>query len=800
MYRFPGRLTLLFQTVTGLSAISSLIFPSFISVVEAQTAQNRLEVSEDRIVPFEVNVNGANSGTWILIERDGTLYAPRDAIEEWRILLAPGVEYIMFREEPFFPLAGIPGFDAKINFASQSLELLFSPNAFAATRLTRQAIRKPVLSPVLPAAFLNYDLSYNAFKPTSTPSTTDLSALTEFGFTNELGILTSSGIARNLTGDATLGGEREFKRMETTFTRDLPDRNRTLKVGDAYTKSGMLGRSIYFGGIQYGTNFSLTPGFISQPLPTVSGLSATPSTVELYVNDVLRQVSTIPTGPFAMENFPTLTGGGDARVVVRDLLGRETVIEQSFFTSSQLLAKDLDDWSVEAGSVRQNLGISNATYGPEFVSGAWRHGFSNAVTLEGRGELAAGLTNLQAGALMALPFYTLGRAAISSSRQQDLGEGQQWLLGFDLQRLRSNLSIEFQGATENYRQLGQGLTTRPVKLQGAGNWSYSSEIWGSFGLGYAHLLQFASPEVTTISANYSKRIGNKVSISFTASRAESESNAFTAFAFSAVFQLNSNRVVSAYASQRGSQTDLYTTISHSPGREGNLGWRALAGQQQNNERAEAGSYYTGRYGTLTGDISNSTQQSALRLGVNGGMVVADRNLFVTRRVDSSFALAEIEGYGDIGVGIGGNMLTRTNSKGVALITNLMPYQNNSIRLDPRELPMSAEIASIEQLAVPAYRSAVKISFPVRSGRGALISIELDDGDVVPAGAIAWIEGDDQEFYVARRGQAFITGLQPRNQVQLRWKDQLCTFEVILPPEAEEEIARVGPLRCSGVAR
>jgi len=255
VYRCSGRVILLSQTVTRLSAISSLIFLSLITTANAQAPQSNDNISENRIVPFEVKVNGANSGTWILIERDGVLYAPRDAIDEWRILLAPDIQYIIFREEVFFPLAGIPGFDAKINFATQSLELLFSPNAFAATRLTRQAIKKPVLSPVLPAAFLNYDLSYNAFKPASTASTTDLSALTEFGYSTGLGILTSSGIARNLTGDDTLGGERELKRMETTFTRDLPDRNRTLMIGDAYTKSGMLGRSIYFGGIQYGTNF-----------------------------------------------------------------------------------------------------------------------------------------------------------------------------------------------------------------------------------------------------------------------------------------------------------------------------------------------------------------------------------------------------------------------------------------------------------------------------------------------------------------------------------------------------------------
>jgi outer membrane usher protein len=48
--------------------------------------------------------------------------------------------------------------------------------------------------------------------------------------------------------------------------------------------------------------------------------------------------------------------------------------------------------------------------------------------------------------------------------------------------------------------------------------------------------------------------------------------------------------------------------------------------------------------------------------------------------------------------------------------------------------VSAEIDSIEQSVVPAWRSAVKVAFPVRSGRGALLRIVLDDGEAAPAGA------------------------------------------------------------------
>jgi len=154
----------------------------------------------------------------------------------------------------------------------------------------------------------------------------------------------------------------------------------------------------------------------------------------------------------------------------------------------------------------------------------------------------------------------------------------------------------------------------------------------------------------------------------------------------------------------------------------------------------------------------------------------------------------------VGVGIGSNVLTRTDDSGIALIPYLLPYQSNAVRIDPSDLPVSAEIDNIERSAVPAWRSAVKVKFPVRTGRGALLRIVLDDGDVAPAGAIVAIEGDNQEFYVARRGEAFVTGLQPANALRLKYQDQECRFDLILSPANADEIARVGPLACHGVKR
>lgn len=756
--------------------------------------------NEDRILPLEVVINGAKSGTWLLLERGGVMYAPFDAFEEWRVQLPPDAKPIDFKlyDQTYWPLSAVPGYKFKLDFANQSAELLFSPDAFAATRLSQKTSKRPEVSPVLPSLFLNYDFNYSTSVMRNAPTVRDLGLLTEIGASNSWGVLTSSQAGRNLTNDAASAAPHSFVRLETTFTKDFPNENRTLRLGDTSTRAGMWGRNIYFGGIQYGTNFGLTPGFVSQPIPALVGMSAAPSTVEMYVNDVLRQVSTVPTGPFAIDNFPLLTGSGDVRMVVRDILGRETVIEQSFFISTQLLAADLNDWSIEAGSVRRDMGIASNHYGPSFASGTWRHGYSNDLTLEGRTEATPLLRTIGFGVASTLPGQMLGKASLAISSGQSLN-GKLWLLGIEHQRLRSSASFQVQGASRNFRQLGQVATVAPIKLQLAGNLSYSTENAGSFGIGLATLDRFDYTRISTVSGNYSIRIGKHDNLSLTASRAISGASG-TSVGIFFVMPLDKNRIVSTTVNSHGGQQDFYVSAMQNTDFENNLGWRTLAGRQQNQTRAEGGVYYLGRYGRLSGDASASSDQTALRLGATGGLVLADNNLLATRQVDQSFALAEVAGYDNIGIGLGSNVLTHTNAKGVALIPNMIPYQNNSVRLAPGDLPVSAEIDSIEQNAVPAWRSAVKIIFPVRGGRGALLKIILDDGEVAPAGAIVQIEGDKQEFYVARRGEAFVTGLQPNNTLLLNWNGQQCKLEITLPAETADEIPRLGPLPCKGVTQ
>jgi outer membrane usher protein len=756
-------------------------------------------LSNERAVPFEVTINGAKSGTWVFVERGGVLYAPREAFEEWRLELPPGTPTIQFRDQPYRQLSSVPGFRAKVDYANQSIELLFSPQSFSTMKLTREITKRAPPSEVLPSIFLNYDLSFQGTRPRDAASVKDLGMLNELGLSGSLGVLTSSSALRNLVNDPTLGSPRQFLRLETTFTHDFPDSNRTLRIGDSVTRGAMGGRDVYFGGVRYGTNFALTPGLVTQPLPVIGGISAAPSTVELYVNNVLRQVSNVPTGPFVIDNSPILTGTGEARLVVRDLLGRETVVTQPFFTSSQLLAAGLDDWSVEAGRVRHDIGIASDNYGDPFASGTWRRGMSNTLTLEGRLEASRGLRVVDAGMLSLLPWNVLAKAALAGSQHDRLGDGGRWLVGLEHQSLRAGATIEFSGASARFREVGLEDPLLAIKYQAAANFLYNADRWGTLGLGYADIRRFDGTHVTTISGNYSVRVGARGSLVLSASRAMSGGSG-SSIGATLLLPLDSARVVNITAGTHGDTRDLYAAAVQNPGIDSDLGWRVLAGEQQSVRRAEGGLYYQGRYGAISADASKSSSQQSARIGATGGFVLADDHLFLSRRVDESFALVEVPGYGGVGIGLGSNVLTRTNEDGVALVPRLVPYVVNSIRLDPKELPINAELDSIERQAVPAWRSAVKVQFPVRAGRGALIRIVLDDGDPAPAGAVVTLEGDAETFYVARRGEAYVTGILPASKLRLAWNGAQCPISITLPPDNPDQIPRVGPVTCKGVPR
>jgi outer membrane usher protein len=768
--------------------------------VSAETVLLDTNNSMELAMPMEVIVNGSRSGTWLILKQGTTLFASLNAFEAWRIPVETTTKIIQFKGKDYAALNDVAGYESKVNEADQSIGLLFSPNAFKRTQLGPLSLSNPSTGATLPSLFFNYDLNYQYSQNRDIASFEEVGMLSEIGFSSDLGVLTSSTLGRNMTGNTAQGNaSRSLVRLETTYTRDFADRKESLVLGDTVTRPSTMGSSVYFGGVRYGSDYSLAPGFVKQPLALLSGVSLVPSTVSLYVDGVLRQTSNVPTGPFTVDNTPLMTGSGEARLVVRDLLGRETVITRSFLTSNKLLGANLNDWSVEAGRLRQDLGISGGNYGAGFMRGILRHGYNETLTLEGVSQNSIGHQSMGLGVVSVVTKQWLGSASALTSREDTLGTGNQWLLGLQRQGLYRSIFFQLQGASVNFRDLGQSQNLQSAKLQFVASATLANDKYGALGAGLTSTRAFNDLVTHTLALNYSIPVGERSSVNLAASRSQGEVSG-TSFRVSLVIPLDNNRMISTSAASGKNQNDFYISALQNPTEKDNFGWRLLSGQQQGSSHAEGGLDYLGRYGNFNAQVSTSKDQNVLRLSESGALVMTEGYVFATQKQNESFAFAHVPDYGDVGIGLGNRILTRTDDSGVALIPHLAAYQRNSVRLDPQNLPVSAEIESLEQIAVPARRSVVKVLFPVRSGRGALIKIQLEDGSIAPAGAIVQIENDSREFYVAHRGEAFVTGLQSVNHLRLKWKTQNCSFTAELPPASPKEITRIGPLTCLGTSR
>jgi outer membrane usher protein len=755
-----------------------------------------------RMLPLDVRINGAPSGPWILMERDGVLHASEQALEDWRLRRDPDIQFISHRGQNWFPLSMIPGFTSRIDFSAQTIDLVFDPKVFSATRLMTENSQRPVTSTPMTAGFLNYDLSHTSSKTAGLTSTDDLGALVELGFSGGWGNLVSGFVGRNLLGADPLTS-RSWRRLETTFTRDDPDRNLTLRLGDSSTKAGVFGRALYFGGISLSKNFDLSPGFITQPIPVIKGSSSGPGTVELYVNDALRQVSRVPTGPFAIDNFPLLSGTGQAKVVVRDILGRETVVVQPFFSHSDLLEEGLTDWSIEAGKLRRNIGSEDNDYADFMMSGMWRFGVNKVWTFESRTEVTQPAQMIGLASSIALPWQALGQIGLTMSRSVETGAGVSWLIGTEYSHLRHGYSLRLQRSDDTYRYVGaEAAASRAYPQMLSASYNYSAGDWGSVGVGLARIETHSAGVLSTGSLNYSKRVGKNGSLTLSFASVSGNTTG-RSVGLSLNLPLEKQATLSVSTSTKSGVTDGY--VSYSQGLTGatGAGWRALSGSRNRENYSELGFYYQGQHGQVTADLSRSRDQQTSRLGAQGGIVATSKGIYTTRPVQDGFAIVEVPGYSGVGVGLHGPTLTHTDERGIAFLSGLMPFHSNSIRLDAADVPIGAEIDNLEQMAVPMARGGVHVVFPVRGGRSALVRIVTEDGEPAPAGADVEILGDPakQTFFVARRGEAFLTGLQSENEVLLKWMGNNCRVRVDLPPAGQpQEIIRLGPLTCSGLKK
>lgn len=733
---------------------------------------------------LEVRVNGTTMArpAHMVKLNSGRLWVNIDDLLRWRIRPPVG-EPLMLRGKEYRPLDAIDGLEYEVNEATQVLLIEGRAQVFTPTLINARGLDYSPPAPASRGAFLNYDLQYQQQQGAQR-----MDGLFELGLFNRLGFGTASFLGRRLPGD------EQITRLETVWTHDEPLATRSLRIGDSIGRAGAWGRAVRFGGVQWGTDFTTRPDIISFPLPTFEGETALPSVIDLHVNNALRLSRHIAPGPFTITNVPVITGAGEVRVVVRDILGRESLISAPYYASSNLLQAGRHDYTYEAGFLRHRFAVESNDYGSLFIAGTHRLGLNDRLTGELRAELM--VDQQTAGAAFSYNWTDIGLLSGATALSHGpAGGGGLLSLGLEHQGRRFGFTLYNQIASTDFTQLGASEHSLPPREVSLARANLSTGHRGSAFVGYTHQAGPTQPDIDLVSIGYSVNLFDDYFLSLFAVRSLHEEGA-TSFGLNLTHAFGSRTSASVnWTRQAGRSTPSFQLQRSLPQGDG-VGYHLSSSGGPRNNQAAALLMQNG-FGRYSAEIARQNDLSAQRFSASGGVALLGGGLHLSRRLDGSFAVVKVGDFPGVPVSADNQVVAHTDANGTALVPALRAYQENSISIRADALPLDAEIDSLRLTITPRRRSGSLLEFPVRKVRGALLKIILEDGSPLPSGAVVSIQGQEQTFPVARRGEAYVTGLERDNRVRATWKAQHCTLRVTLPADAGP-LPVLGPLLCRGV--
>lgn len=721
-----------------------------------------------------VTMNGVPQGDVFVQRRGGRVYVPAEALRRWGVTL-DGVPSVTLDHQAYVALGG-EGLVYTVQEATQTVLLTVAPGLLQETRLParRESLGRVARSGW--GGFVNYDLLADR----SYGSTT-LSGLFEVGLFSPLGSGTSTFVARSS------GPGAKLVRLETGWTIDDPDRLRSVRIGDSVTRSGIGGTPFRFAGLQFGRSFETQPGYVTLPLPTLGGTAALPSVADIYVNNVLTGHQDVRPGPFAITDVPVVSGAGQVSLVVRDMLGRQTTISQSYYTAPDLLRAGLSDYSVEAGVARRDFGARSFAYGSAFAAATYRYGVSDTLTAEAHGEATARLQQAGATADVVLPgvaLITLGAAASHSPA----GVGVMATAGIQRNAPRISygvtaelLSDAYVTYASSYRSPRRSVTAfvgMPLRFGSIGG-SFTTRSYRG-----ARSLQIASLNATIRATRFAtfNVVGSKTWGAV----------ADTAVQLLMLVPLGRRTSATAGVSAHGAGESAVATLQRDLPVGDGLGYR-LSGEVGEIDRLGAEVSLRTGVGSYSVEGSWTGQGGGVRVGASGSIGTIDGTVFAARPLTQSFAAVQVGDFPDVGVYADNQLVGHTDRNGRVIIPNLRMFDDNPLRIDTDDVPLSAQIVTDKQTVRPPRRSGVHVDFPVVDDRDAVLTVVLADGTALPKGARV-VSATGEETVSAAGGEIYLARLRATTVVTVALEKAACSFEVTRPADAGAQ-PRLGPFTC-----
>ncbi|MBN6512441.1 fimbria/pilus outer membrane usher protein [Acinetobacter pittii] len=726
---------------------------------------------------ISINSNASEDLVAVKQSKDGKLYIRSSALRTLRIKIDEHIP-----DNQWVCINDLNGIQFKYLENEQSLNLKVPSNMLTgySVDLSSQQVTSPRLLKMKPlnAAILNYSL-YN----TITNDENVFSGTAEGIFNSAIGNF-SSGVLYNGSNETSYSHEK-WVRLESKWQYVDPEKIRIYTLGDFISNSPDWGSSVRLAGFQWSSAYSQRGDIVTSALPQFSGSAALPSTLDLYVNQQKIYSGLVPSGPFDIKQLPFISGN-EVTLVTTDATGQQSITKKPYYFSSKILAKGINEFSVDVGVPRYNYGLFSNDYDDAtFASGAIRYGYSNSLTLSGGAEASTdGLSNLGTGFAKNVLGIGVMNADIAASQYKD-ENGYSALLGLE-GRISKNISFNtsYRKVFDNYFDLARVSQVRYLKdnqmtsePQNYLNYSaladeiFRAGINYNFYTGYGvylgyNQIKYSDNSYKLLSTNLSGSLDKNWG--FYASAYKDYENHKDYGVYFALRYTPSSKVnaITSVSSDSGSLRYRQEIFGLSEPQIGSFGWGGYVERDQDANENNASVYasYRARAAYLTGRYNRFGDNDQVAVSATGSLVAAAGRIFAANEIGEGYAVVTNAGPQSQIIN-GGVNLGETDNSGRFLIPSLMPYQVNHIYLDPSYLPLNWNVKSTDQKTVVGYRQGTLVDFGAHQVISGLVKLVDQKNSPLMPGYTVRINGQ-QDGVVGYDGEVFIPNLLKQNKLEV----------------------------------
>ena len=619
------------------------------------------------------------------------------------------------------------------------------------------------------------------------------------------GAVRARGIVLEFEGgyDQDIADGSGFYRRSTRAIYDQPEQFRRWSAGDVQASGLGLSGGIFLGGIavEKGRRVFNDAGPITD-LGSQQILLERDATVEVLIDGQQVELLQLTAGPYDLGQLQAQYGGRNAQLFVTDVAGRRQIASFDTFADPNALAPGETEYGAAIGFIPGNFGV-NPTYSDDpALSGYYRRGLSNRLTLGGSIQASQDVQVI-GSELIASPRAIPGRFQLGLAASFGQSTGFAGEFGYSLQLNQSSLAGQL-SVNGEYRSSGFATVNDRILFDRGdtfflnANFSQRIDDRSSIVVGANWFERGGSPANKTIFADFVRSTRNyRFSIG-----AEYGDDFFRRnFGVRATFSIPLGRTIRADATYNSRRDDARASISKSyEDRVGSWGYDLILRHSQGVQGVEASASHVSNRFFARGFVSSSgrglgniSETRSARLQVGSALAFADGVFGIGRPITDSFVLArpnsDLEGpKATLGRTLAaGSPDAVSGPLGAALSGRLSSYNRQSIIYDLADAPPGTDIGTGVETVLPPYRSGYSIivgsgasvtaigflNFP--DGRAGLISGTVSSSDDP--------EFSEQQFFTNSQGRFAIIGLRPGYTYQIGLMGAETSFTIDVPQDS-----------------